>query len=181
MSPVTIRAANEITARHGEPTIAPLRRHGRHFLSSIPVQKSNAMHMKILAVLSVAIAMALAAMPRPVRSQEQVKPVFDHAIPNIKGKSMLTVVVTYPPGAKSMSHRHARSAFIYAYVLSGSIRSKVDNQPTRIYRAGESFYEEPGSHHVISENASESETASLLAVFVVDSKDRARLTTPDSK
>lgn len=137
------------------------------------------MLMRVLVVITIAIT--LGAMCGSARSQDQVKPVFDHAIPNIKGKRMLTVVVTYPPGAKSMSHRHARSAFIYAYVLSGSIRSKVDNQPVRVYRAGESFYEVPGSHHVISENASESETASLLAVFVVDSKDRARLTTPDSK
>ncbi len=120
-------------------------------------------------------------MPGGAWSQEQVKPVFEHAIPNIKGKSMVTVVVTYPPGAKSMPHRHARSAFIYAFVLSGAVRSKVDGQPAKIYRAGEGFYEVPGSHHIISENASESEAASLLAVFVVDSKNRGSLTTPDPK
>jgi quercetin dioxygenase-like cupin family protein len=135
--------------------------------------------MRILSV--VCIVVALAAMPGGAWSQEQVKPVFEHAIPNIKGKSMVTVVVTYPPGAKSMPHRHARSAFIYAFVLSGVVRSKVDDQPAKIYHAGEGFYEVPGSHHIISENASDSEAASLLAVFVVDSKSRGSLTTPDSK
>jgi quercetin dioxygenase-like cupin family protein len=129
----------------------------------------------------VCIVVTLAAMPGGAWSQEQVEPVFEQAIPNIKGKSMVTVVVTYPPGAKSMSHRHARSAFIYAFVLSGAVRSKVDGQPAKIYHAGEGFYEVPGSHHIISENASESEAASLLAVFVVDSKNRGSLTTPDSK
>jgi quercetin dioxygenase-like cupin family protein len=137
------------------------------------------MRVSLLGMASVAIA--LGAMPGATRMEEQVKPVFDHAIPNIEGKSMVAVVVTYPPGAKSMPHRHAQSAFIYAHVLSGAIRSKVNDQPAKIYRAGEGFYETPGSHHVISENASETEAASLLAVFVVDSKDRGSLTTPDSK
>ena len=91
---------------------------------------------------------------------------------------MVAVVVTYPPAGKSPAHRHARSAFIYAHVLSGAIRSQVGDEPAKVYKAGEGFYELPGSHHGISENASDREPASLLAVFVVDSKDRP-LTTPD--
>jgi quercetin dioxygenase-like cupin family protein len=109
---------------------------------------------------------------------EQLKPVFEHGLPNVNGKRMVAVVVTYPPGAKSPAHHHARSAFIYAYVLSGTIRSQVDGAAPRLYHVGEDFFEMPGSHHRISENASDSEPASLLAVFVVDSNDKA-LTTPD--
>lgn len=86
--------------------------------------------------------------------------------------------MSYPPGSKSLPHRHAASAFIYAYVLSGAIRSQVGNDPAQVYHAGEGFYETPGSHHRVSENASDTEPASLLAVFVVDSKDGA-LTIPD--
>jgi quercetin dioxygenase-like cupin family protein len=93
---------------------------------------------------------------------------------------MVAVVVTYPPGAKSLAHHHAKSAFIYAYVLSGAIRSQVDDEPAKVYQVGEGFYEAPGSHHRISENASDKAPASLLAVFVVDSKDNP-LTTPDQK
>ena len=119
-------------------------------------------------------------LPGLAQNVEQVKPVFEHVIPNIEGKSMVAVVVTYPPGAKSPAHHHARSAFIYAHVLSGAIRSQVGDEPARVYRAGEGFYELPGSHHRISENASDKEPASLLAVFVVDSKDRP-LTLPDKK
>jgi quercetin dioxygenase-like cupin family protein len=105
---------------------------------------------------------------------EQVKPVFEHIIPNAEGKRMVAVVVTYPPGARSPANHHARSAFIYAYVLSGAIRSQVGDEP------GEGFYEVPGSHHRISENASDRDPASLLAIFVLDSKDNP-LTTPDQK
>ena len=88
------------------------------------------------------------------------------------------MVVNYPPGGRSLPHRHAASAFIYAHVLSGAVRSQVGDEPAKVYHAGEGFYEMPGSQHRISENASDKEPASLLAVFVVDSKDEP-LTTAD--
>jgi quercetin dioxygenase-like cupin family protein len=125
-------------------------------------------------------AIPFGALPGLAQNVEQVKPVFQHVLPNAEGKSMVAVVVTYPPGAKSAAHHHARSAFIYAYVLTGAIRSQVGDEPAKVYKAGESFYEMPGSHHRISENASDKEPASLLAVFVVDSKDQP-LTIPDQK
>lgn len=125
-----------------------------------------------------ATAISVGASSAIGQNREQVRPVFEHALPNVEGKRLVAVTVTYPPGGKSLAHRHAPSAFIYAYVLSGAIRSQVGDDPARVYHTGESFYEMPGSHHGISENASETEPASLLAVFVVDSKDDP-LTTPD--
>jgi quercetin dioxygenase-like cupin family protein len=80
----------------------------------------------------------------------------------------------------SASHRHARSAFIHAYVLSGQIRSQVDDEPARVYRAGETWLESPGAHHRVSENASATEPARLLAVIVVDAADEP-LTIPDGQ
>jgi quercetin dioxygenase-like cupin family protein len=126
-----------------------------------------------------ATVLALVALPALAQQNgEQAKPVFEHAIPNAAGKSMVAVVVTYSPGGKSSAHHHAPSALIYAHVLSGAIRSQVGDEPAKIYHVGEGFYELPGAHHRISENASDTEPASLLAVFVVDSKDTP-LTTPD--
>ena len=112
--------------------------------------------------------------------RETVTPVFQHEIPNIPGKSLISVVVNYAPGATSVSHSHAASAFIYVYVLAGEIRSQVDNAPAKVYRAGETFYEVPGAKHRVSENASTQHPASILATFVVDSKDHA-LTVPDTQ
>ena len=129
-----------------------------------------------LVLAATALGVSLAG----AQDAEKVQPVFQHELPNVKGKSMVAVVVTYPPGAKSGGHHHARSAFVYAYVLSGAIRSQVDDAPPKVYGVGESFYEVPGAHHRISENASDREPASLLAVFVVDSNDNP-LTTPDPK
>ena len=125
-------------------------------------------------------AIAIGVTPGLAQNLEQVKPVFEHMIPNAQGKSMVAVIVSYPPGGKSPAHHHAQSAFIYAYVLSGAIRSQVGDEPAKVYRVGEGFYEVPGSYHRISENASDRDPASLLAVFVVDSKDNP-LTTPDQK
>jgi quercetin dioxygenase-like cupin family protein len=100
-----------------------------------------------------------------------VTPAFHEAIPNIPGKSIVAVVVTYPPGGKTPAHRHARSAFVTAYMLSGAIRSQVDDGPVQVFQAGESWSERPGARHTISENASTTEPAKLLAIFVVDTND----------
>jgi quercetin dioxygenase-like cupin family protein len=140
-----------------------------------PRQGIELLRTAFSAVVAVAIA---GASPAIAQDREQVKPVFEHALPNVEGKRMAAVLVSYPPGSKSLPHRHAASAFIYAYVLSGAIRSQVGDDPAQVFRTGEGFYETPGSHHRVSENASDTEPASLLAVFVVDSKDGA-LTIPD--
>lgn len=123
-------------------------------------------------------AIAVADSAPPLR--ETVTPAFQHEIPNIPGKSLISAVVSYAPGVKSVAHHHAKSAFIYAYVLSGAIRSQVDDEPARVYQAGESWFEAPGAHHRVSENASATEPAKLLAILVLDTNDHA-LTTPDTE
>ncbi|PZM15724.1 cupin domain-containing protein [Rhizobium tubonense] len=132
----------------------------------------------IVAATCAALAFAIAE-PAPAHDgqTETVKPMFNQVIPNIPGKSLVVVEVDYAPGAASPPHTHAKSAFIYAYVISGEIESKVNDGETRIYKAGESWSEPPNASHSISRNASKTKPAKLLAVFVVDSDDKA-LTTP---
>ncbi|WP_407067716.1 cupin domain-containing protein [Mesorhizobium sp. CU2] len=112
-----------------------------------------------------------------MRAAETATPIFEQSLPNVPGKKIVAVRVDYPPGAKSTPHTHAPSAFIFAYVLAGQIRSQVGDGPVRIYKTGEKFYEAPGSQHRVSENASDTNPASLLAVFIVDDGDTP-LTTP---
>ncbi|HEY9228861.1 MAG TPA: cupin domain-containing protein [Gemmatimonadaceae bacterium] len=140
------------------------------------MQRAMRTGASVLALMGITVGGSLAL----AQNGEQVKVVFDHVIPNIEGKSMVAVVVTYPPGGKSLAHHHAQSAFIYARVLSGAIRSRVGDEPAKVYQVGDGFYEVPGSHHRISENASTKDSASLLAVFVVDSKDKP-LTIPEQR
>jgi quercetin dioxygenase-like cupin family protein len=106
-----------------------------------------------------------------------VTPAFDRPIPNIPGKHVMAVVVDYPPGGKTPSHHHPGSAFINGYVLSGAIRSQVDGGEVRVFHAGESWSERPGAHHQVSENASTTEPARLLAIFILDDADKDALVT----
>lgn len=127
-------------------------------------------------------AAALALMPAAANAQPKGGPakvsvVFDHVLPNAPGKSMRGVLVEYGPGGSSPAHTHAASAFIYATVLEGAIRSKVNDGPEKTYKKGENFFELPGDRHSVSANASATEPAKLLAVFVVDTKETV-LTTP---
>ncbi|OMC51557.1 cupin [Mycobacterium sp. IS-836] len=135
-----------------------------------------------LAVLTIAVMLGPSAHaePPPENSDQtpSVRPVFNQ-LSNVSGKSIEAVTVSYPPGAKSEPHHHAKSAFIMAYVISGAIRSQVEGEPARVYHTGETWKEAPGAHHTISENASATEPAELLAVFLLDTGD-GPLTTADN-
>ncbi|CAM5208222.1 hypothetical protein CDEF62S_03388 [Castellaniella defragrans] len=143
-----------------------------------PIKRNPIMTLrsKLIALGAVA-AIAISATATAHGATDIVKPNFDQAIPNLPGKSLVAVEVMYPPGASSAPHVHAKSAFIYAYVVSGAIESKVNEGELRVYHAGESWSEPPGASHPVSRNASKTEPAKLLAVFVVDTDDKA-LTTP---
>ena len=98
--------------------------------------------------------------------------VYEHALPNVPGKSIKGVLVEYGPGGSSPAHTHPKSAFIYATVLERAIQSSVNDGPVVTYHTGESFSEMPGDHHSVSANSSKTQPAKLLAVFVVDTSHR---------
>ncbi|WP_347242265.1 cupin domain-containing protein [Nostoc sp. FACHB-892] len=106
--------------------------------------------------------------------------VFDRALPNVSGKSVKGLLVEYAPGGSTPAHTHAASAFVYATVLEGAIRSKINDNPEQVYHAGENFFEVPGDHHRVSANASNTQPMRMLAVFVVDTNEE-NLTTPDDE
>jgi quercetin dioxygenase-like cupin family protein len=105
------------------------------------------------------------------QERQTITSAFREAIPNIPGKSLVGIVVHYPPGGGTPAHYHPRSSFVTGYVLSGSIRSQVNHGKVQVFRAGEHWTEPPDAYHPISENASATEPASLLAIFVVDTAD----------
>jgi quercetin dioxygenase-like cupin family protein len=131
---------------------------------------------KWIALLASSVLLAAPALAAP--HDHAVPATVRQAIPNIPGKSLVAVEVVLPPGAVSPPHRHAKSAFILAYVVSGTIRSQVEGEPARDYHAGESWFEAPGAHHIQGQNMSKTEPAKMLAVFVVDS-DEKQLTVMD--
>ena len=132
------------------------------------------------AIAAACAALLAAAVPAAAQSRETVTPVFKGALPNAPGKALIAVEVLFPPGAAALPHTHPKSAFIYAYVLSGEIVSAVDDEKPRVYRAGESWHEAPGAHHAVTRNASKEKPAKLLAVFVADQGER-QLVFPDTR
>jgi quercetin dioxygenase-like cupin family protein len=86
------------------------------------------------------------------------------------------VLVEYGPGGYSPGHTHAKSAFIYATVLEGAIRSQVNDGPVTTYKAGQSFSELPGPPRR-QRQCQQDEVGQALAVFVVDTNE-TELTIP---
>src|SRR6187401_791 len=107
----------------------------------------------------------------PKSKNAKVTLVYQHELPNVPGKSIKGVLVEYSPGGYSPGHTHPKSAFIYATVLEGAIRSQVNDGPVTTYKAGQNWFEQPGDRHRVSANASETEPAKLLAVFIVDTNE----------
>src|ERR1700736_3935807 len=104
---------------------------------------------------------------------DTVEPISSHALPNVPGKRVTIVRVFYGPGGFTRPHRHAGS--VSAYVTKGEIRSQLGGGPVEIFKAGQSFFEAPRATHLVSANASNTEPAELIAVFVAD--EGAQLTT----
>jgi quercetin dioxygenase-like cupin family protein len=102
-----------------------------------------------------------------------VEPIGSYALPNVPGKRVTIVRVFYGPGGFTPPHRHAGS--VTAYITKGEIRSQLGGGPVETFKVGQSFFEPPGATHMVSANASITEPAELIAVFVAD--EGAQLTT----
>ena len=106
-------------------------------------------------------------------AQDTIEPIGSYALPNVPGKRVTIVRVFYGPGGWTPAHRHEGS--VTAYITKGEIRSQLAGGPVETFKAGQSFFEPPGTPHLVSANNSNTETAELIAVFVAD--EGARLTT----
>jgi quercetin dioxygenase-like cupin family protein len=105
---------------------------------------------------------------------DAVELITSHALPNVPGKRVTIVRVSYGPGGFSAPHRH--SGTVTAYITKGEIRSQLGGGLVETFKVGQSFFEPPGSTHLVSANASNTEPAELIAVFVAD--EGAQLTMP---
>jgi quercetin dioxygenase-like cupin family protein len=79
------------------------------------------------------------------------------------------MLVNFPPHGSTPPHRHG-GASVVGYVVQGSLLNKMNDAPVKVLNKGETWYEAPGCHHKVSDNNSETEPATLLATFVVDTK-----------
>jgi quercetin dioxygenase-like cupin family protein len=93
-------------------------------------------------------------------------------LPDVPGKQVLMVMVSYAPGQASTPHFHAGSVF--AYVVEGEVTSQLEGQPPITYSVGQSWYEAPRVPHLVSKNASTTKPAKLIAWLLVDEGGRAK-------
>src|SRR5689334_23938573 len=112
----------------------------------------------------IAMGAAVPSLAYAESAQVTAQPVTSFRLPDLPGKSVTLVRVSFPPNAVSTPHRHAGT--VTAYILSGTIRSQITDGPSKVYKAGESFFEPPGVVHLEAENASSTEPAELLAIFI---------------
>jgi quercetin dioxygenase-like cupin family protein len=123
-------------------------------------------HQKVFSLLATAAGTA----PNDTISAQQAsvtatrREVITQEIPGEPLRDLSLVEVTYPPGIGSPPHLHANG--VSAFVVSGTITSKVDDEPEQTFHAGDAWWEPPGAIHRVSRNASSSEPARLLAIYV---------------
>jgi quercetin dioxygenase-like cupin family protein len=123
------------------------------------------------------IGASLTSLIAGAASAEEVKPLFQQALPNVEGKTFTAVEVDFAPGSKADPHRHGQ-AFVYAYVLEGSVRSQLGGESARDYHEGQGWFEPPGAVHLLAENLSPSKPARLLVVFVSNTGDPLKTPEP---
>jgi quercetin dioxygenase-like cupin family protein len=130
--------------------------------------------MNALKLMAPVLALAFcSAVQAHDAAEEKVRPVMRQAIPEAAGKYVLIATVTYKPGQASEPHQHPGS--IFAYVLEGHVVSQLEGAPAKTYGPGDSWYESPGAHHLVSRNASKTQPAKLLVFAIVGEHDPVKL------
>ena len=118
--------------------------------------------MKELNILSIVL---LAVLSASGSAQESVATaLFQTDLPDIDGREALVLEVEYPPGMASKSHRH--NAHTFVYVLEGTVVMQVAGGEEMTLGPGQTFYETPDDIHSVSRNASDTEPAKVLVVFI---------------
>ena len=101
-----------------------------------------------------------------VAENPKVTPLMAKELAGLPGKEGVMLTVEYPPGASSSKHRH--NAHTFVYVLEGSIVMQVEGGKAVTLGPGQTFYESPDDVHTVSKNASDSQPAKFLVLFVKD-------------
>lgn len=108
---------------------------------------------------------------------ETLTPLFQQVLTNVPGKTFTSAIVTFPPAARAVPHRHG-DAFVYAYVLEGTVSSQLEGEAAHVYHQGENWSEQPGAHHLATENLSPTEPAKLLVTFIATTGEQLKVDDP---
>jgi len=118
----------------------------------------------LAAAATVSVAETASAQQGATPGASTRRDVIKQELPGEPARDLVLVEVTYPPGTGSPAHLHANG--VMAFVVSGSVTSKVGDGPEQTFAAGSAWWEPPGAVHRVSRNASSTEPATLLAIYV---------------
>ena len=101
-----------------------------------------------------------------VAAQEPAKvtSLMSRDLSDIPGKEGEMLIVEYAPGGEDPVHRHNAHAFVY--VLEGTVIMQVKGAEPVTLHPGQTFYEGPNDVHLVGRNASNTEPAKFLVVFI---------------
>jgi quercetin dioxygenase-like cupin family protein len=132
------------------------------------VNRRHFNHASLVSLLAAAAATTLddaTSAQQPAASVTATRrDVISQEIPGEPPRDLSLVEVTYPPGTGSPPHLHANG--VMAFVVSGTVTFKVGDGPEQTFHTGDAWWEPPGAIHRVSRNASSTEAARLLAIYV---------------
>jgi quercetin dioxygenase-like cupin family protein len=121
----------------------------------------------LIAMIGIAVGIGGMTLANPGGHGEHAKVVGSYDLKEKfdgKDATVTTVEVTIGPGQAGRPHRHPGPAFVY--VAEGTYELGIDDQPTKIYKSGETFYEPSGCLHRVSRNPAASGNTRLIAVLI---------------
>jgi quercetin dioxygenase-like cupin family protein len=120
--------------------------------------------VSLVSLLAAAAATAANDTPSAQQVTSTRRDVIKQEIPGEPQRDLSLVEVTYPPGTGSPPHLHANG--VMAFVVSGTIVSKVGDGTEQMFHAGDAWWEPPGAIHRVSRNPSATDSATLLAIYI---------------
>jgi quercetin dioxygenase-like cupin family protein len=127
-----------------------------------------------VAVTAAAASLSLAVGINVGRSQPQpatgrTVQLLTQPLPDLPGREVRITLLERGPGAASPPHRHP-GHHVFGYVIEGSYEFGLNNQPPRLLKAGDVFYEPPGALHSTSRNPSQDQNMKIVIFMVADQK-----------
>jgi quercetin dioxygenase-like cupin family protein len=115
-------------------------------------------------VVSLALgSFAMGADESPVTITE----IFKRDHPELADKDVIVKRIELKPGASAPPHMHP--GMVTGYVETGTLEFQLKGEPLKTLKAGDVFFEVPGSHHMVARNPDTAKKTVVIA-FVINPK-----------
>jgi quercetin dioxygenase-like cupin family protein len=135
--------------------------------------------IRTLLTLTAGIGIGIGGMTAQHHDGEKVRIISErNIVEKLDGKDAKATVVevTIEPGEAGLPHRHPGPGF--GYVVEGEYELGIDDQPSKVLKQGETFYEPTGCLHRVSKNPSAKGKTRIIAV-VLGPRDATMVAIPE--